>query len=318
MSVPPLGKLEKIDVRTAWKSESGEFTPWLAQEINIVLLGEAIGVDLEVEATEKNVGPFRADILCKDTANGNWVLVENQLERTDHVHLGQLITYASGLKAVTIVWVAPRFADEHRAALDWLNEVTTEGVNFFGLEVELWRIGTSPLAPKFNVVSKPNDWSEAISRAATGIADELTNTKKTQLEYWTELVKGMPVAAGRVRPQKPLPQHWATFAIGRSNIHLSALVNTVDERIGVNLVMTGMTAKGFFNQLFAERSAIEIQFGEELDWREMPDKKESQIGLFREHSNPLSRTDWPDQHKWLRSTLDKFHSTFAARVRTLG
>jgi hypothetical protein len=318
MSNPHLGKLERIDVRTAWKSESGEFTPWLAQDENIVLLGEAIGVDLEVEATEKNVGPFRADILCKDTANNNWVLIENQLERTDHIHLGQLITYASGLKAVTIVWVAPRFADEHRAALDWLNEVTTEGVNFFGLEVELWRIGTSPLAPKFNVVSKPNDWSEAISRAATGLADELTETKKIQLEYWTEFVKGMPVPGGKVKPQKPLPQHWATFAIGRSNVHLSALVNTVDQRIGVTLGMTGTTAKSFFNQLAADRDAIESQFGEKLDWREMPDKKESQVGLFREQSDPLNRAAWPDQHKWLRETLEKFHSTFATRVRSLG
>lgn len=283
-----------------------------------MLLGDAIGIELEVEATEKNVGPFRADILCKDTANSNWVLVENQLERTDHVHLGQLITYASGLKAVTIVWVAPRFADEHRAALDWLNEVTTEGVNFFGLEVELWRIGDSPMAPKFNVVSKPNNWSEAISRAATVIADELTDTKKTQLEYWTELVRAMPVAGGKVRPQKPLPQHWATFAIGRSNVHLSALVNTVDQRIGANLVMTGTTAKNFFNQLLVNRAEIESAFGQELDWREMPDKKESQVGLFREQSNPLNRADWAEQHKWLRETLEKFHSAFAARVRALG
>src|SRR4029079_16711090 len=116
-------------------------------EENIAELGRAIGIEeLELEAKEQNVGPFRADILCKD-GMGNWVLVENQLERTDHSHLGQLLTYAAGLKAVTIVWIAQHFTEEHRAALDWLNEITDERISFFGLEIELWRIGESPIAP---------------------------------------------------------------------------------------------------------------------------------------------------------------------------
>src|SRR6187399_1351764 len=127
-----LGRLERVDLRNIWANEAMHFTPWLALENNLSLLGEAIGIDLELEATEKNVGPFNADILCKDTVNGNWVLIENQLERTDHKHLGQLITYASGLKAVTIVWIANPFAEAHRSALDWLNEITDEKFNFFG------------------------------------------------------------------------------------------------------------------------------------------------------------------------------------------
>jgi len=130
-----LGRLEAVDLRNIWTSEAGEFTPWLAEENNLALLGETIGIELELEAQEKNVGPFRADILCKDTANGHWVLIENQLERTDHTHLGQLMTYAAGLKAVTIVWIAHHFTEEHRAALDWLNEITDDRFNFFGLEI---------------------------------------------------------------------------------------------------------------------------------------------------------------------------------------
>ena len=126
------------------------------------ILGKEIGIDLEVEATEKHVGPFRADILCKDTINGNWVLIENQLEPTDHKHLGQLLTYATGLKAVTIIWIAERFTEEHRATLDWLNNITDETLNFFGIEVELWKIGDSPSAPRFRMVSKPNDWTKSI------------------------------------------------------------------------------------------------------------------------------------------------------------
>jgi hypothetical protein len=181
-----LGRLERVDVRDVWQKESEDFTPWLASEENIALLGDAIGLELEVEAQEKDVGPFRADILCKDTATGNWVLVENQLERTDQGHLGQLLTYAAGLQAVTIVWVAERFTDEHRAALGWLNEITDDRFNFFGLEIELWRIGTSPVAPKFNVVCKPNDWSKTVAAGAAQVQIEsLTDTKKLQLEFWT-------------------------------------------------------------------------------------------------------------------------------------
>lgn len=162
-----LGRLQKVNLREVWLSEAGNFTPWLAQEENLSLLGEAIGIELELESQETGVGPFRADILCKDTATDNWVLIENQLERTDHTHLGQLITYAAGLNAVTVVWIAERFTEEHRAALDWLNERTDEHINVFGLEIELWRIGDSPVAPKFNIISQPNDWSRTIKQAAS-------------------------------------------------------------------------------------------------------------------------------------------------------
>ncbi len=126
-----LGRLEKVDLRNIWLSEATHFTPWLAREENLAVLSETIGIDLELEAQEKAVGPFRADILCKNINSGNRVLIENQLERTDHVHLGQLLTYASGLEAATIVWVAARFTEEHRAALDWLNRITGEDFHFF-------------------------------------------------------------------------------------------------------------------------------------------------------------------------------------------
>jgi hypothetical protein len=164
MNTMNLGRLERVSLRVVWSSESGDFTPWLERAENLKLLGETIGLELECEAQEKEVGPFRADILCKDTATNNWVLIENQLERTDHIHLGQLLTYAAGLDAVTIVWITERFIEEHRAALDWLNEKTERGINFFGLEVELWRIGDSAIAPKFNIVSEPNEWTRTVVR----------------------------------------------------------------------------------------------------------------------------------------------------------
>src|SRR3954451_24400591 len=161
-----LGRLERVDLRDIWLSDATSFTPWLARPENLTVLGAALNIYLELEAQERGVGPFCADILCNDIDTDLCLLIENQLERTDHTHLGQLLTYASGLDAVTIVWIAARFTDEHRAALDLLNRATTTGFNFFGLEVELWQIGSSPFAPKFNVVSQPNDWSRTVQEQA--------------------------------------------------------------------------------------------------------------------------------------------------------
>jgi hypothetical protein len=251
MSQQNLGRLEKVDLRHVWVNEAGDFTPWLAQEENIALLGDTIGIDLEVEAQEKNVGPFRADILYKDTANDHWVLIENQLERTDHSHLGQLITYAAGLSAVTIVWVAQRFTEEHRAALDWLNEMTGEDITFFGLEVELWRIGDSAVAPKFNIVSSPNDWTKSVSGAAGKFtAGELSETRLLQREYWTAFRQLMEERGSVVRPTKAHPQGWQDFSIGRTGFWLQTFVNTQDYRIGVILVLGGSDAKPHFHLQF--------------------------------------------------------------------
>jgi hypothetical protein len=134
---PDLGRLEKVNPRDVWADEARDFTPWLASEENLNLLGAAVGVELEFEETEKAVGPFWADILSKDTATGDWVLIENQLAKTDHDHVGKLITYGAGLDAATVIWVATRFREEHRAGLDWLNEHTHDGIAFFGLEIEV-------------------------------------------------------------------------------------------------------------------------------------------------------------------------------------
>ncbi len=313
-----LGKLKKIDLREIWGTESGHFTPWLAEPTNIELLSAAIGIDLEVEAQEKNVGPFRADILCKDTTNDSWVLIENQLERTDHTHLGQLVTYAAGLSAVTIIWIAQSFTEEHRATLDWLNEITEDRFNFFGLEIELWRIGDSPVAPKFNIVSKPNDWSKTVANAAKLIeTGELTETKQLQQEYWASLRTYLSNSKSKLRSQKPLPQNWTNFAIGRSHFHLAAVQNSRDKWIGVQLVISGPNKKEHYGLLESEKDLINQTANTKFKWRELPGKKESHVELELTNADPASRVDWPRQHQWLKDTLDQFQQVFAARVKSL-
>lgn len=311
----PLGRLEQIDLRKVWLNESGDFTPWLSEENNISLLADTMGMDLELEAREKDVGPYRADIVCKDTTDGSLVLIENQLEKTDHTHLGQLMTYAAGLDAVTIVWIAERFTDEHRAALDWLNEITGEKVSFFGLEIELWKIGNSPIAPKFNIVSKPNDWIKGGGGGGGGMV--ITETKQLQQDYWRALREVLAERKSSLKPQKAHPQHWLTVSIGRANFHMAALTNTPEERIAVELYMQGSNAKKHFKRLEADKSAIETQIGQPLDWRELPERESSRILLMRPNSNIKEPKRWPEQHEWLADQLERFNSVFRPLIQAL-
>ncbi len=312
MTFEGLGQLEQVDLKNIWAHEASDFTPWLAEESNLKLLGDTIRIDLELEAQEKNVGPFRADILCKDTATGNWVLIENQLERTDHPHLGQLLTYAAGLKAVTIVWIADRFRDEHRAALDWLNEITDDRFNFFGLEVELWKIGNSSIAPKFNIVCKPNEWTNPPVDT-----HKLTDTQILYREYWTELRSTILDMKGVVKPNKPLSQSWTTFALGRSNFNLHASVSTQKRFIAIGMSCFGADAKQHFHLLEEDKASIEREVGCSLEWEKLPHRKESRIALRRPDVDPAERTDWPGQHKWMAEKLDAMYRAFSSRVKKL-
>jgi hypothetical protein len=316
---PVLGRLERVELREAWAGEATDFTPWLAQAENVSLLGEAIGIELEVESQEKNVGPFRADILCRDTISNQYVLIENQLERTDHGHLG-LLTYAAGLEAVTIVWVASRFTEEHRAALDWLNNATTSGFNFFGLEIELWRIGSSPMAPKFNVVSKPNDWSKAVREQATAAqAGQLSEFQQLHLRFWTQFREHLEERKSPIRTNRPSKDHWSNVAVGRTHFSLVPWNGMRDNRSGVLLSMTGPDAKAHF-KLIEQRHYSVVQdrlstFGT-LEWRPLPDNKESQIALTRA-STPSKPETWPELNQWMADTLETMHSLFSPIVKSL-
>ncbi len=308
------GRLEPADLRDIWKSESGHFTPWLSQEENLALLADTLGLDLALEAQEKDVGPFRADILCKDTVSSHWVLIENQLERTDHTHLGQLLTYAAGLNAVVVIWIAQQFTEEHRAALDWLNNITDEDVHFFALEIEAWRIGDSEVAPKFNIVCKPNDWVKGVSAGARG---ELTETQQLQLDYWTRFQQLLEDRRGAIRPRKPFPQCWADFAIGRTDFHLQAAVNTREPCISVMLYIDGPDAKAHFHLLEQDKETIQAEMGEELEWCELPERQASAVQLKSPGTDPTHTDKWGEQQQWMRDILEAMHRVFAPRVKKL-
>lgn len=311
-----LGKLQKVEIRKIWPKEDANFTPWLATEENISLLSEELNLELEVQSQEERVGPFRADILCKEIATDHYVLIENQFGKTDHSHLGQILTYASGLNALTVIWIAEKFVDEHRAALDWLNSITDESVSFFGIEIELYKIGDSDPAPMFNIVSKPNNWSKTIRRSSENAA--LTETKVLQQQYWQAMKEYAESQKYSFRLQKPLPQHWTNISIGRTDFKLCAIANTRDACIVVQLVVYGTDALQNFNKL---RSAYEIdskdKLNKDLDWVEKEGGKEHHVNFIIEKTDPLDRNDWPNQHKLLCDWLDKFTVYFKEKIKML-
>lgn len=310
-----LGRLEKLDLRKFWKKESTDFTPWLAKEENIQLLGETIGIELEVQGQEESVGPFSADILCRDTINDHFVLIENQLEKTDHTHLGQLMTYAAGLDAVTIIWIAQKFTEEHRAALDWLNRITDDTFTFFGIEIELYKIGDSAPAPLFKIVSKPNDWSKQVKRSSTSQA--FTETKILQQKYFQALKDYMEENRSFVRMQNPLPQHWTNVAIGRSNFHLSVTVNSRDNTINVLLNIGGENAKDNYTKLskIAYNNAL-TEISEDLIWDRMEGKKMSAV-ILKTKADFTNQADWKNQFVWVKNNLEKFVTFFKPIIANL-
>jgi hypothetical protein len=309
-----LGKVEYIEPRELWPDESKDFTPWLATEEGLALLGEAINAELELVETEAKVGPFNADVLCRVIGEeDHLVVIENQFGKTDHDHLGKLITYASGLKAKTLVWIADAFTDEHRQAIDWLNESKGEAVHFFGLEIYAIKIGESAPAPQFKVVSSPNVWAQAV-RGSKEV--EITATKLDQQKFWEEVREYIKAKKSSLPLRQPRPQNWYDIAIGRSHFHISLTVNTQLERVGCELYLHGPQAKQAFKLLQAEKQSIEKDLGYEVDWQPLEGREACRIVVYKNGSiyNAVQRQDLKE---WLHLTAERFHKVFAPKVKAL-
>lgn len=315
MSKAPLGKLERISLRKAWAHEAGEFTPWLAQADNLTLLAETLGLDeLELVGTEHPVGDFKVDILCSD--NGSKVIIENQLEKTNHAHLGQILTYAAGVGARRVIWLAESFRTEHVAALEFLNQHTTDELDFFAVEIELWRIGDSPMAPSFNVVVKPNDWAKTGQQNAKAAAT-MTPTKQRQLAFWTGWQAWLQAKGSTLRTQKPLPQHWTNLALGRAGVHLAATVNSREKRVGMEVYIDHDNSKAMFKQLEEQKAAIQAELNATLDWLELPDGHACRIIQYRPDSPLEDEAQWPAYFAWLEAAAQGMSAVFRPRIRAL-
>lgn len=282
-----IGKLIEVDVRELWKHEQYDFSNWLAKDENIEYLNEILGLTLVEVDKEVYVGPYRCDLVAKDETSGIVVIIENQLEGTNHDHLGKIITYASGLDAKVMVWIVKEAKQEHRAAIEWLNNNTANDISFFLIEIHAYRIGASEPAPKFEVVEKPNDF---VKRSRAKVEDgDLNRSQSERLFFWEQFNQ---IVSSRGKPfnlRKATTDHWYDIAIGSSDAHIAIdLVNKVG-CIVVELYINDN--KELFDQLLSEKETVEAELGKSLMWDRLDGKKASRIkyyisGLdFNDHSN---------------------------------
>ncbi len=299
-----LGRIEQVDLREIWKHEATNFTKWLAKPENLDLLSEEIDIELSLIDTEYNVGRFNVDIFAEEPSADRKVIIENQLERTDHDHLGKLITYASGLDAEIIVWIVKDVLEEHQQAIDWLNENTDEKINFFAIKMEVWKIGNSEPAPKFHIISKPNNWTKSVKQSVQ--KSVLTDTKLLQLKFWDGFKQYAEDTNLNLRLRKTYPQHWYDLSFGRTDCHISLTINSQKKEFACEIYIPN--SKETFKHFFANKEQIDNQIND-LEWMELPTKKASRIkkktkGDFKKEEK------WVEYFEWLGKTAIEFQDTF--------
>lgn len=307
-----LGTIQQItDLREIWGHEATDFTPWLAD--NIDLLNEATGLNLEVLETEAQVGSFSVDILAQDANSEQKAIIENQLEDTNHDHLGKLLTYAAGKDAKCMIWIVKNAREEHRAAIEYLNNNTIDGIGFFLIEIQLWSIDGSAPAVKFNVVEQPNDWTKAAKQTATTGGGEAVQIKYS---YWSDfndyVTTQRPDFLKTFHLRKPSSDHWYTVAIGSSKANLSMLVNTRANVIAIEIYIGN--SKETFDNCYAHKNEIETIVGAGLDWRRLDGKKASRIILesSADVSDPKAR---PEQFDWYIDNLSRMKKAFVPYIK---
>ncbi len=298
-----LGQLIKVELRDVWKHEAIHFTRWLAQENNIAILSEEISIEFENVQENAQSGRFNVDILADEITTGKKIIIENQLEMTDHKHLGQLITYASGHNAEIIIWIVDNYRDEHKQAIDWLNNSLGEKTSFFLVQVELWQIGKSPVAPKFNVISQPNNWANIVK-----VPSEISELKLMQQEFWENFKEYTTKNKTSLRVgRKARPQHWFNLNYGTAMAHISLTVNSKNQLLGVEIYIRD--SKKLYKHYQNNKTKIQKELGFKLDWQDLPDKKAFRI-LVSKSADFYKTEKWDEYFKWLKATAEKFAKVF--------
>lgn len=287
MTTIKLGRLEEVDIRKLWSHEQYDFSNWLSEDENINLLNDVLGLTLVNIEKEVFVGSYRCDLLASDETTGQNVIIENQLESSNHDHLGKIITYASGLDANVIVWIVKEAREEHRSAIEWLNNNTNKNLNFFLIEIHAYKIGDSLYAPKFEIVEKPNDFIKN-AKIQTG-SEELNKSQSERLAFWTRFNERLIERRKPFNVRKPTTDHWYDITIGVSVAHVVITLVNKERCVGIELYING--DKMLFDSLKEKKVDIESELGLELDWQRLDGKKASRIiyripGLnFDDHSN---------------------------------
>ena len=268
-----LGKIKEVDIRDVWKHEQYDFSKWLASEENISELGDTLNLSLTDIQTEQFVGSYRCDIICKDDVTGKSVLIENQLEQTNHDHLGKIITYASGLNASVVVWIVAEAREEHASAIEWLNKHTDDDVAFFLIEIHAYRIGDSDPAPMFKIIEQPNDFARSVKAAVT--KGELSEAQIKRQEFWTQFNEVLDSRGKPFNKRKATTDHWYSVGIGSSRCYIS--IDLVNKQHKMRIGFWIPNDKSLFDSLLENKNEIEQSVGQTLDWDRLEGKKASVI-----------------------------------------
>lgn len=315
--MPDIGRLESVPLNAVWPNEEYDFTPWLAKQDNLEILGDALGMSLEFVGREESVGPYSADILCRVPNDQTKVVVENQLGPTDHDHLGKLLTYAAHFKAGVIIWIAKTFTEQHRVALDWLNETSGGDTRFFGVEIELLRVGDSLPAAKFAVVARPSDWTDSKDKKA------LTKWRQAQLSFW----KGFAEFVSRngtviTKTHSPRPDSWLGVAgVGKGGFFLHGVMTYTDGvqlALKAELQITGEHSEHYFRLLVDDRGRVEEdhEFEDELVWYRADGVAMKRIYWITE-MDLMDVDQRTERYRWLLERLEALHSILAPKIQKL-
>lgn len=299
-----LGTLKEItDLRSVWSHEALNFTPWVAE--NIDLLSDTVGIDITVDGTESDVGDFSVDIYASETGTDRKIIIENQLEDTNHDHLGKLITYASGKGADIVIWIVKHAREEHKAAIEWLNNHTDDKIGFFLCEIKLFQIGNSCIAPTFSIIERPNDWAKEIKSAVSS-----NPTQQKRFEYWqafnnyafnnTDFSKAF-------NKRKPSTDHWMYLSIGSSTCKIG--ISQIQKRSSITIELYINDDKDLFRMLLSHKNEIETDMGISLDWRELPERKASRI-IVEKTVELENKNKWNEQFAYITDICLKMKKAF--------
>ena len=303
-----LGILHKAPLRGVWPDEARDFTPWLAD--NIDALSESVGIELEVKGTEVPIGRYSVDILAEDVGQKRKVVIENQLEATNHDHLGKVLTYAAGVDAEVVIWLASSFTDEHRAAFEWLNRRSQQGVEFFGVRVELLKIDESKPAVNFDLVIVP---AEKVARASRQPSSERGEAYR---EYFQILLDRLRDDHGFTRARKGQPQSWYSFTSGTSGIQYGATFASGNvARVEVYIdTGDGAQNEAAFTFLNDRRVEIESELGHPLEWQELANRRACRICFERPGSIDDAEHDLSQLRDWMVDRLLAFKTVFGPKL----
>ncbi len=317
IGLPHIGHLQTVDPQAYWGAEPAKFVAWLAQDGVINMLGQALSLDLKPYDQAGQLDSVNADIICKDIISDHLVLISIQLEEASHSQMGKLLSDVAGMDGGIYVLIANGFPKEQHAALDWLNSVTNEAYKFFALEIELWQIGNSAIAPKFKIDCQPHDDIIPVRENLAPLNSNQGQPRDVQLEFWSEFRNYIEDQGTFLKIRKQYPSGWMDFALGRSDFWLSVVMNNRERHIGVALVIAGTRSREKYQRLHESMSQIETELGAELEWDYKKDREFNFIYRHRPDSDPSDRYTWTEQFEWLLHILELFHSVFSPRVQIL-